>query len=315
MRNGRPIAPLLSALSLAASIRSSTDMQAIRIAGAHCRPSGSNRAVQCRQLHGSLTRNAAPSSAKRSGPSVFRDERIRAPRVRLVDPQTNELMAGALDTRQLLSSIDRKRFSLVQVSAGSRASRTTADDGMQEGQEGAQTNDATSNGNDGQGRDGANLDDLPIVKLVDKKEEYDRQRTAKKQKQQGGGAGKSEASLHKEVLLTWSSTMHDVRHKLHTVRNNLLKRGPGATCTVVISTKKGKGGGVDSSEKAALLAEVEKFLCDWSDVEVSAAGDGEMGADATSTPANRHFYARRRGEVEWQSGGRVAMLKVEVVRR
>lgn len=149
--------------------------------------------------------------------------------------------------------------------------------------------------------------ELPIVKLVSKKEAYDKQRAAKRAKAEGGSdasgsAGSSSASAAssapKEVQLTWSSTPHDISHKLGSiVEKHLQRKGPGAKCTVIISSKKGKGkdGGADASQKAEIIARVEDIIC----------GDDKWSETS---------HARRRKDVEWQRNGSAALLQFEVVK-
>lgn len=271
---------------------------------------------------------------------VIRDENIRARRVRLVDPQTNELMPGPFNTAELLASIDRTRFTLQQVSPGKFIEPTPKPSiAKEEGEEeksgqparGWKSHKRSANPKEDEvstrkpdpvreePQRVMTLDDLPIVKLIDKKVEYEKIRLARKQKQgetgeessSGGTSVKSATTLHKNVVLSWQSTTHDIQHKLQPIRANMIKRGGGASCTITIASKKGKGSAIDEEGKLAFLNELEKYLCDWSNAANVLAEESAQPSEAKKLS----YFPRRRGDVVWQKNNRTAILIVEVARR
>ncbi|PWN88237.1 hypothetical protein FA10DRAFT_303221 [Acaromyces ingoldii] len=215
-----------------------------------------------------------------------RDDLIRSRLVRLVDPETGSLSSRPQRPRDILASINRTQYWLVQVT------KVGAEQDEQEG------------GQRGRSSEAINIDELPIVKLVSKKEAYDKQRAQKRAKASSdadgaaGGTALGASSAPKEVQLTWSSTPHDISHKLSSmVEKHLQRRGPGAKCTVVISSKKGKGrdGGANATQKAEIIKSVEDIVCaeeSWSEIS----------------------HARRRKDVEWQRNGSAALIHFEVVK-
>jgi hypothetical protein len=273
-----------------------------------------------------LSSTSASQAKAAKGPTVFRDENIRARRVRLVSPETNEILPGPLDTRELLASIDRKRYFLQQVSPGrlpmskSSSNKPAVQDVRARtlrSQQGTAAATAPVDNDDTSIEPATviTLDDLPIVKLIDKKAEYDRERTAKQQRQAGGGANsKSTGSMHKDVAFTWNSTKHDVHHKLQPIRANLIKRGPGASCRVMITSKKASVV-VHEEDKEAFVAEVERYLCDWQGLEQHHVDDEDQQETHPTNPAKLPYLARRRADVEWHTGKRQAMLRIEVSKK
>lgn len=296
--------------------------------------------IPIRRIHLTTSIQLQQRAQNANSSRLLRDENIRATRVRLVDPQTNELLPRPFNTAELLDSIDRTRYTLQQVAPGNSPDPTSKPEITKE--ESKQQSPIPTKG----WRDRANnspsqekesspiqshtirneswqmitLEDLPIVKLIDKKEEYEKRRLARKQKQAdsgeesistGGTTVKSTTTLHKEVVLSWQSTTHDIQHKLQPIRANMIKRGSGASCRITIASKKGKGSAVDEQGKLSFLHDLEKFLCDWSNAADVLAEEGSESAAGKKLP----YFPRRRGEVVWQKNNRTAILIVEVTRR
>lgn len=296
-------------------------------------------ASSIRNIHSTPLIRLQQTNQKPESSRVIRDENIRARRVRLVDPQTNELMPGPFNTAELLASIDRTRYTLQQVTAGKiekSTSKLPIAKKEEEEKSSRPPRDSRNRGKSAISQENGvsftepepikeepihiTLDDLPIVKLIDKKAEYDKKRLAKKQKQggdvgeestSGGTAVKSATTLHKNVVLTWQSTTHDVQHKLLPIRANMIKRGTGASCTITIASKKGKGSAVDEEGKLAFLNDLETFLSDWSNAANVLAEEGTQAAEGKKM----QYFPRRRGEIVWQKNNRTAILIMEVVRR
>lgn len=237
-------------------------------------------------LHSHFHHGTVLKAGSSSRITEFRDEAIKAKKVRLVDPESGSLSPSIFQTKTLLQQIDRKRFWVVQVKAQNKHQEQESN----KEEEGLDEVDIP-------------LEDMAIVKLVDKKGAYDKQ---KAQKKANASSSASSESLRKEVMMSWSSTPHDIQHKLTSVKtHHLMRRGPGAQCTIVILSKKGKGreGGMPQEDKQKLVHDVEEFLCDWEDHN-----------EAASEPSRPSCYARRRGDVEWKGKGSMAKLVVEVIR-
>jgi len=160
----------------------------------------------------------------------LRDEGIRAPLIRLVDPTTNQL-AGPYKPADILSKIDRREYVLQQVAAG--AANTD---------QGSWT-----------------LDQLPVCKLISKREEYQRQREGKRRAQANAD---SKPAPPKDLQLTWSVSEHDLTHKLAKARKELER---GHKVRVVVISKKGTRRALPGSDEEArridLIKQLEHELC------------------------------------------------------
>ncbi|KAK4049006.1 hypothetical protein OIV83_004367 [Microbotryomycetes sp. JL201] len=151
--------------------------------------------------------------------TAIKDEQIPYQQVVLVDPETSGLMAPA-SLRSILAALDRTRFSILLV--------------------------------DGQ-------HDPPICKILDKKQQYEQQRAKDKAKKQAANApGATGSGQAKEVQLTWSTTLHDLGHKLNKAKDMLAK---GSRVTVIIKDKKGAERPTQQA-KTQLFANVEQTLQD-----------------------------------------------------
>ncbi|KAM0787427.1 hypothetical protein ACM66B_003509 [Microbotryomycetes sp. NB124-2] len=145
------------------------------------------------------TSNGSRRPLKRD--TAVKDERIPYKQVVLVDPETSSLMQPA-SLLSILGALDRTRFSILLVDA---------------------------------------QHDPPICKILDKKQQYEQQRAKDKAKKQqaasgGSGAGGTGAATAKEVQLTWSTTLHDLGHKLNKAKDMLAK---GSRVVVIFKDKKG----------------------------------------------------------------------------
>ncbi|EPQ31562.1 uncharacterized protein PFL1_00895 [Pseudozyma flocculosa PF-1] len=233
----------------------------------------------------------------RKGP--LRDEEIarRAKHVRLVDPKTGSL-AGPFPVLEILAKLDRSRYRIEQVVAAVRP----ADDASPPPPP-PPPGDST--------RTVAEMKEYPICKLIDKKEDFNRQRDLKR-KQKANEASSPSAAGQKEVQLTWTVAGNDLSHKLSKARKELLK---GSRINVVITAKSGSKRyvlGRDAAEdekRASLLRSVEDFLCDGEELDQAAdapAADAAAAVD-DAEPAAGHArgppVGRRTGEVVWQRGG------------
>lgn len=257
----------------------------------------------------SITAAAPPSSSRPptgaggapppKGP--IRDEAIleKSSFVRLVDPKSGAL-AGPFNTKQILSKLDRTKFWIQQV-VPPQPDRATIE--YDPSAPPAKV-------------DPAALVQFPICKLIDKKEEFDKQRALKRKsspsptESSASGAG-SAAGTSKEVQLTWSVTSNDLAHKLSKAKREMIK---GARINVVVTTKTGgkkyiKGFNVKEDERREdLLQQIEAFLCTASDKGEASSGNADPGA---GEPQTQQPIARRLQDVDWQRGGSAAVMSFE----
>ncbi|KAN0061410.1 hypothetical protein ACQY0O_006257 [Thecaphora frezii] len=230
----------------------------------------------------------ASSKPVRKGP--LRDEEIAqtTTQIRLVDPKSGSL-AGPFNVNEILARVDRTRFRLEQVVPASDRPPRPSDP----------ANPLTV----------AEMLQYPICKLIDKKEDFDRQR-ALKRKAKANEASSSSAASQKEVQLTWSVSGNDLSHKLSKAKKELIK---GARINAVITTKSGgkkyiRGKDPAEDEKRdRLLRDVEEFLCSADEAEAVSDADGAATIRASA-------IGRRIGEVEWQRGGSAAVISFEKIR-
>ncbi|KAF8239501.1 hypothetical protein L208DRAFT_1237167 [Tricholoma matsutake] len=120
---------------------------------------------------------AVQSSASPKSDKPLRNEQIKHRIVRLVDPVTNRLKASE-PLRDLLLTLDRKKKYIELVSA--------------------------------------EKDSIPIVKIVDQKEAFAKEKDLKLRARVAAMSNR-----HKEIQLTWGSTSSDMAHKLERVREEL----------------------------------------------------------------------------------------------
>lgn len=263
--------------------------------------------LNTRNFSSSLRTLAASSSSSSSAPSKdvpakgpIRDESIleTSEFVRLVDPKTGAL-AGPFNTKQILSKLDRSKFWIQQV-APPQPLRATFE------------YDPSSPPSS---VDVSALVQFPICKLIDKKEEFDKQRALKRKSSPSSSAspsaGTSSASgTSKEVQLTWSVSSNDLAHKLSKAKKEMIK---GARINLVVTTKAGgkkyiKGlNPKEDQRREELLQEIETFLCS---PEQSEKG----GVDAEGGEKQQPI-ARRLQDVDWQRGGSAAVMSFECFRK
>lgn len=254
----------------------------------------------------------------------IRDEAIltNSSYVRLVDPKSGAL-AGPFNTKQILSKLDRSKFWIQQV-APPQPSRATIeyDPSAPAGSVHVSV-----------------LVQFPICKLIEKKQEFDKVRAAKRKSSSssgskdkaaggfgevrvGGGAALTAVGTSKEVQLTWSVSPNDLAHKLSKAKKDMLK---GARINIVVTTKSGgkkyiKGLNPKEDEKREeLLRQIESFLCS-APAAGEANGSGGAGVEggeqaaATGVGATEPI-ARRLQDVDWQRGGSAAVMSFECFRK
>lgn len=170
-----------------------------------------------RRLHA-----AAPRLA--SAPSRISDEKISAPLVRLVDPQSGELQ-GPFRPADILGKIDRKEFLLLQVAEGAlqRGSKEWA------------------------------LKDLPVCRLVSKREAYQREREKKKS---------AAPTSTKGLQLSWNVSANDLAHKVERARRDL-ERGHRVNVNVVArkGTPRVLPGSEAADQRLQLIEQLQHDLC------------------------------------------------------
>lgn len=270
------------------AVRAALTLALLRTAGPSVLPAALTRAsiapLATRHLSHTPHRCAAPVKPSKPEPSApegpLRDEQISdaSDYVRLVDPKSGSL-AGPFHTRTILAKLDRTKFFLQQV-APPQPHRATIEYSPQ----------------DAGKVDVSALVQFPICKLIDKKDEFDKQRAIKRRTSSSPAAG----SVSKEVQLTWSVTPNDLTHKLSKARKEMLR---GARINVVVTTKAGGRKyikGLDpklDAQRQELLQSIETFLCTSED-------------DPQAAP-----IARRLQDVDWQRGGSAAVMSFECFRK
>lgn len=257
--------------------------------------------------------DAEPKSTK---PTDLKNEGIRARFVRLVDPATKGL-AGPFNRRHLLNKLDLDNFYLQQVTAAS-----TSDD-VVEWDEDDPPKD---------GFDVVQLKQFPICKIINKKEELQRQvarraaKKAQKAEEAALGAENPHTSLKgtsKEVHISWTTTPHDLTHKLASMKTQLLK---GSRINVLIAHKgrprpykPGKDPKRDH-EHHRLIAQVDEFMCK-KDALTPAQVNKAKGKEAidlsaplatSNITAADETVARRVGDVDWKYNRGSAFLTYEL---
>jgi len=205
-----------------------------------------------------ISSKSAKVDKKNKGP--IRDTDIRSSWIYLVDftGAAGGGLTGPHRKNDILAKIDRKRFWLQQVASGPGMSKSRK---PQEG-EGESVDVAAE-------EPSQNLPQHPVCKLVAKKDEFDQQRAASRRKAEarsGGGSSSSagaadseestglsdsaarpvsrpvgSAPSAKDLQLTWSSTVHDISHKLAKAKRDLIARAPSSRLTIRITTKRGSG--------------------------------------------------------------------------
>lgn len=159
----------------------------------------------------------ASSNAPLQRSTEVKDEQIPYATITLVDPATGSLMAPA-SLHSLLSQLDRTRYSLILADASHSP---------------------------------------PICRILDKKAVYAKAQAKKgKAKDKAAGEGSVASGPAKEVQLSWSTSPHDLAHKLGKARELLEKRGK---VNVVLVGKKGQPA-VQGDVKAQIQRSVESAL-------------------------------------------------------
>jgi len=179
---------------------------------------------------------------------------------------------------------------------------TDTEGGELKGNEG-EGESTTSTSNHSKSTFTSDLEDLPLVKLVSKKESYDKAKASKLSKSTSSTSTNSKASTSKQIQLTWSVSPNDLSHKLKPHRKDLFK---GSRIRVDIITRKGGGvsvaGGEMQRKKESFLEEVERILCE------------EMEVKDENGEVKEVLRGRRSGEVAWRDNASVAKCVFEVVR-
>lgn len=159
---------------------------------------------------------------------VVRDEFIRAPLVRLVDPTSGKI-SGPFKPKEIVAKLDRREYSLVQVAPGTLAKGATS----------------------------WTLDELPVCKLVSKREEYQKHRDAKRK-----ATTTAAPTVTKDMQLSWNVSENDLSHKVSRARKELAR---GHKVHVVILSKKGTRrvfpGSPEDDARTALVQKIQDDLC------------------------------------------------------
>jgi len=176
------------------------------------------RGAGLRTFH--ATRRASDKNLK------LRDDDIRAPLVRLVDPASGQLQ-GPFQPRDILAKIDRKAYALLQVTETPAEAHSRAE---------------------------WHMDELPICRLISKRQAYQKEREKKK--------APPSAAPPKVLQLSWNVTANDLTHKIARARKDLER---GARLRTVIVSKKGTPrvlpGSQEDERRTALVDTLLRDLC------------------------------------------------------
>ena len=138
----------------------------------------------------------SPSLPKRAS-NQLRNEMITAPLVRLVDPESGQL-AGPFSPADILAKVNQRHFALVQVTAGNMEGDS----------------------------DSWTLEQLPVCRLIDRHDEYQKMREAKKRP----------TPQTKEMQISWVIAPPDLGVKINKVHQYLKK---GHKVMITMSGKRG----------------------------------------------------------------------------
>lgn len=213
-------------------------------------------------LHGAGLRTFHSTHLRSSDKNLkLRDEDIRAPLVRLVDPASGQLQ-GPFQPRDILSKIDRKAYALLQVTEAPAEAR---------------------------GRAEWHLNELPICRLISKRQAYQKEREKKK--------ASPSAAPPKVLQLSWNVTENDLTHKIARARKDLER---GARLRTVIVSKKGTPrvlpGSQEDERRTELVETLLRDLC---------APHADSDA-ALARVAQAPVWKNGRSLVEWTLEGVVA---------
>ncbi|SHO78563.1 Uncharacterized protein MSYG_2910 [Malassezia sympodialis ATCC 42132] len=177
------------------------------------------RGAGLRTFHSTLLR-ASDKNLK------LRDEDIRAPLVRLVDPASGQLQ-GPFQPSDILAKIDRKAYALLQVTEAPAEARDRAE---------------------------WHISELPICRLISKRQAYQKEREKKK--------APPRAAPPKVLQLSWNVTENDLTHKVARARKDLER---GARLRTVIVSKKGTPrvlpGSQEDERRIGLVDTLLRDLC------------------------------------------------------
>ncbi|SNX85676.1 uncharacterized protein MEPE_04385 [Melanopsichium pennsylvanicum] len=281
-------------------------------------------------------KNVATTSKPSSEPSKrpIRDDQIDSPYVRLVDPKSGAL-AGPFRTSAILSKLDRSKFFLQQV-VPPLPDRATIEYDPTSTIITTTTTINTTTSSNGNGVDVSALVQFPICKLIDKKEEFDRLRNAKRKISLSSTSTSSSSSssssgqenpestkfginlnnnnsgnsigTSKEVQLSWNVSENDLSHKLSKAKKEMMK---GARINLIITTKSGgkrymKGVNLkEDLKREELIKKIEEYLCK---PEKNLQVDDEVMVEVVP-------IARRLQDIDWQKGGSAAVMSFERFRK
>lgn len=148
--------------------------------------------------------------------------------MRLVDPHSGKV-TGPFKPQDIVAKIDRKTYALLQVAPGT----------LEKG--------ATS----------WTMDQLPVCKLISKREEYQKQREAKRKT-----ASHAAPAAVKDMQLTWNVSGNDLAHKVSRARKDVAR---GHKVHAIVLSKKGTRrvypGTPEDEQRIQLVESIMHDLC------------------------------------------------------
>lgn len=174
---------------------------------------------------------------------------LRPNETNILDPETGR-PPDPINRDRVLRSLDQKAERLVQVAEGISVSRASYGD---------------------EGGEEAQWIDIPLCKIVNKKEQYDHQRQRKEASKEQKKKSAAAASV-KTLELNWAIDPNDLGHRLDKVRQFL---GEGRKVEVVLASKK-KGRKATAAECNGLLENIRKAANEAAAREVGPM-EGKLG--------------------------------------
>ena len=154
----------------------------------------------------------------------------------------------------------------------------------------------------------------PIVKLISKKETFDRAKAAKASASSSttisssasdagaiaSGVGSAPPLKQKECQLTWSVSPHDLLHKVTRAQQDCAIKGNRVQINVVVRKGQGRAFHQQGAETrhAELLKRIEEIMLSGNESAVSGEVEQE---DAKSSSQLQGWVVRQDGEVTWRN--------------
>lgn len=200
-------------------------------------------------------RSFSQASPRLAGPRRSRPTRTQEPRkqvwdheitsryIWLVDEETGRLYEDTRNTRNLLESLDLKTYRLVQVTEGNPNSEDP-------------------------------VERLPVCKVINKKEDFIRQKQRKEQTKEQRKVSKVVGDQGAKVVeLNWAIDANDLSHRMEKVKGFLAE---GRKVEIVLNAKK-RGRKASAEECEALLDKIKETVAEVKGASIKGGLEGVMG--------------------------------------